>query len=374
MKWLFGGLLLVHGLIHLMGFAKAFGYAELPQLTMAISRPLGLAWLVAALLFATSSVAVFAWPRSSWIIGGAALFVSQVVITASWSDAKFGTLANAIVLIGVVYGFASQGPTSFRAQFERDVGERLASTTAPRPLTEADIATLPPALRRYLTLNGAVGRPRVRNFYATFSGRIRSGPEAPWMSFVGEQYNFFDPPARLFTMDARMSGLPVDVFHRFVGSQATMRVKVASLYPMVDAGGPGLTRAETVTLFNDMSVFAPGALVDANVLWRELDAAQVEGTFTHAGTSVRAVLIFGPTGELIDFVSDDRGAVSADGTSITAMRWSTPLGEYRAFGPHKVSARGTGRWHPAGTEAYDYIELELLDFRVNVPQRPGSSR
>ena len=31
-----------------------------------------------------------------------------------------------------------------------------------------------------------------------------------------------------------------------------MRVRVASLYPMVDAAGPGLTRAETVTLFNDM--------------------------------------------------------------------------------------------------------------------------
>jgi len=374
MKWLFVALLLIHGLIHLMGFAKAFGYAELPQLTMAISRPMGLAWLVAALLFIASSVAVSVWPRGWWVLAAAAVVVSQVVIVTSWSDAKFGTLANAIALVGVAYGFASQGPASFRVQFEREVGERLTATIAAQPLTPADIAPLPPALRRYLTLNGALGQPRVRNFHATFSGRIRGGPEAPWMSFVGEQYNFFDPPARLFAMDARMSGLPVDVFHRFVGSEATMRVRVASIYPMVDASGPGLTRAETVTLFNDMCVFAPGALVDADVVWRELDAAQVEGTFTHAATSVRAVLIFGPSGELIDFVSDDRGAVSSDGTSITTMRWSTPLGEYRTFDSHKISARGTGRWHPAGAEAYDYIELELRDFRVNVPQRPGPSR
>jgi hypothetical protein len=203
MKWLFVGLLLVHGLIHLMGFAKAFGYAELPQLTMAISRPLGLAWLVAALLFSASSVAVSVGPRGWWVIAGASVVVSQVVIVTSWSDAKFGTLANAIALVGAVYGFASQGPASFRAQFERDVGERLTATAAPRLLTDADVAPLPSALRRYLALNGAVGQPRVRNFHATFSGRIRSGPEAPWMSFVGEQYNFFDPPARLFTMDAQ---------------------------------------------------------------------------------------------------------------------------------------------------------------------------
>lgn len=248
MKWLFVGMLLAHGLIHWMGFAKAFGYAELPQLAAPISRPMGLAWLTAAGLFIASSVALPVWPRGWWIVAGASVVVSQVAIVTSWSDAKFGTLANVIALVGVVYGFASQGPTSFRAQFEREVGERLASTTAPRLLTEADIASLPSAMRRYLTLNGAVGQPRVRNFHATFRGRIRGGPEAPWMSFAGEQYNFFDPPARLFAMDARMSGLPVDVFHRFVGSEATMRVRVASIYPMVDAAGPGLTRAETVTL------------------------------------------------------------------------------------------------------------------------------
>jgi hypothetical protein len=35
-------LLVIHGLLHLMGFLKAFGLAELPQLTGPISQPLGL--------------------------------------------------------------------------------------------------------------------------------------------------------------------------------------------------------------------------------------------------------------------------------------------------------------------------------------------
>lgn len=37
MRWIVAGLLAVHGLIHLMGFAKAFGYAELPQLMQPVS-------------------------------------------------------------------------------------------------------------------------------------------------------------------------------------------------------------------------------------------------------------------------------------------------------------------------------------------------
>ena len=36
MRWIVAVLLAVHGLIHLMGFAKAFGYAELPQLTQPV--------------------------------------------------------------------------------------------------------------------------------------------------------------------------------------------------------------------------------------------------------------------------------------------------------------------------------------------------
>ena len=42
MRWVFAGILILHGLIHLMGFAKAFDHAGLPHLTQPISR--GWAW------------------------------------------------------------------------------------------------------------------------------------------------------------------------------------------------------------------------------------------------------------------------------------------------------------------------------------------
>jgi hypothetical protein len=42
MRWVLIALIGVHGLIHLIGFAKGFGYADLPQLTQPISRAWGL--------------------------------------------------------------------------------------------------------------------------------------------------------------------------------------------------------------------------------------------------------------------------------------------------------------------------------------------
>ena len=107
---------------------------------------------------------------------------------------------------------------------------------------------------------------------------------------------------RLFIIDASMRGVPVEAFHRFLGPSATMRVKVASIFPMVDAKGPDMNKAETVTLFNGMCVFAPGALVDPGIQWREIDPLNVSAAFTNAGITIQALLTFNAEGELVDFV------------------------------------------------------------------------
>jgi hypothetical protein len=101
-------LLIVHGLVHLMGFAKAFGYASLPQLTQPISRQAGLVWLLAGLLVCASAVLLVARPRMGWIVGAMALIVSQTVIIAAWRDAWAGTLVNVVLVLVVVYAFLTE--------------------------------------------------------------------------------------------------------------------------------------------------------------------------------------------------------------------------------------------------------------------------
>lgn len=51
MKWFFILLVVIHALIHLLGFLKAFQLAEINQLTQHISKPMGLLWLLALILF-----------------------------------------------------------------------------------------------------------------------------------------------------------------------------------------------------------------------------------------------------------------------------------------------------------------------------------
>jgi hypothetical protein len=365
-RWAVVTIVVVHGLIHLLGAAKAFGWADVTQLAEPISTALGMAWLAAAVLLTATGVLLAAQRRWWWIVGAVAALVSQAVIVTSWSDAKAGTLANVVLLAAVGYGVLSQGPTGFRTQYRRLATSELAAPKAGAIVTEADLAHLPHPVAAYVRQAGSVGRPRVTNFRARIHGRIRGGPSKPWMTFTGEQVNSYGrEPSRLFFMDATMFGLPVDVLHAFVGRTATMRVKLCSLIPMVNAAGPDLERAETVTMFNDLCVLAPAALVDVPVDWHTIDERHVSGAFTNGAHTVNAELTFNDHHELINFVSDDRLHASADGKTFDPQRWSTPISNYRTHDSRRVGATGEARWHTPDA-SYAYLEFHVDEIAYNV--------
>ena len=201
MRIAFSLLLTLHAVIHMMGFAKAFGLASPAQLRVPISRPMGMLWLVAAVLLLAAVAALFTAPRWFWLIGALGLAASQTAIIASWSDARFGTVVNVVLLATVIYAAFAWGPFGLRAEYERLVQSGLAQTMAgarPHDITETDLAVLPPLVQRYLRFAGVVGTPRVQGFRARLTGRIRGSATAPWMPFRAEQHNFYDPPPPLF--------------------------------------------------------------------------------------------------------------------------------------------------------------------------------
>jgi hypothetical protein len=211
----------------------------------------------------------------------------------------------------------------------------------------------------------------VHDFRATWTGRIRSGPEAEWMTFTADQLNILDTPRRFFLMDARMKGLPVDVLHAFDEKGASMRVRLLSVRSMVDAHGAELTHAETATLFNDLCVLAPSALVRADVTWQPVDAHRAVARFTLGVNTITAELRFNDAGDLVDFVTDDRAAGSPDGRTFTRMGWSTPVRDYARVGPARVPTKAETRWHP-DSGAWTYGEFELTSLAYNVAPRQAS--
>jgi hypothetical protein len=357
--------IVVHGLIHLMGFTKAFRYAELSQLTQEISRPVGLLWLLCALALISAGALLLFKQQSWWWIALPAVALSQALISASWSDAKFGTAANLIILLPLIAAAMDARPSSYVNRYKAAVREGLARRVDMPLVTDSDLSHLPAPVQKYLRVVGAVGKPRIHNFRAVFTGDFRNGLEGPWTVFRSEQYDFFDRPARLFLMTATRYGLPIQGLHVFRSSGATMQIKLASLFQVVDANGPEMNQGETVTLFNDLCLMAPAGLIDKErIRWEAAGPLAARATFTHQGNTIRALLFFNQAGELVDFTSNDR-FFSSDGKTFKSYPWSTPVRSYRDVGGRRVVGRAEVVWQtPQGEFSYGTFNLVEIDYNL----------
>ena len=137
---------------------------------------------------------------------------------------------------------------------------------------------------------------------------------------------------------------------------------------LAKATGPEFTRAETVTLFNDLCVLAPAALLDAPVTWLKAGRYHARGSFSNGPHTVTAELRFNEDDDLVDFISGDRLRSSSDGKSFTMQRWSTPLHEFRSSGTRRVCTKGEARWHapePEGMFTYIEFNIDSITFNTN---------
>ncbi|NTV52522.1 MAG: hypothetical protein HGA76_05870 [Candidatus Firestonebacteria bacterium] len=247
---------------------------------------------------------------------------------------------------------------------------RVADEFQKQPLTvqdlllPADIAHLPKPVRRYIEYSGSLNQPKLQNLRITCSAEMVSKPNTAPMKAFSVQYNFYSSPSRIFFMKASRAGLSFHALHVYAQGKATFVVRVLSLFNIVDLAGEQLTQAETVTVLNDLCVFAPAALIDSRLTWKETGPLAAQVTFSNGPYKVSALLTFNTAGELVNFVSDDRAALQADG-SLRHARWSTPLRHYQDFNGRKTAGYGEAIWHyPEGD--FTYGKFTILDIQTNV--------
>ena len=97
----------IHGIIHLFGFFKAFGISEFNAISQPISNIYGIFWFLSFLLFAITIILILIYSDYWWLSGFLAVVISQVLIFNCWSDAKFGAVANVIILLATIIGYSS---------------------------------------------------------------------------------------------------------------------------------------------------------------------------------------------------------------------------------------------------------------------------
>ncbi len=231
-------------------------------------------------------------------------------------------------------------------------------------LTKVETAHLPACVQKYLEYTGAIGKSKIQNLCIEFDAGMYRKPNDKPMKSYSVQYNFYTDYTRLFLMKAGKMGIPFRALHIYKNHEAIFQVKVAELFKVVDVKGEELTKAETVTLLNDMCIFAPGALVDKRLTWTEIDSLSTKVTLTNGKYIVSAVLYFNEAGELINFVSDDRAALQDDGT-MKVVRWTTPISDYKEFEGRRIPTSGKTIWnYPEGDFTYGVFKLRSIKYNL----------
>lgn len=267
-----------------------------------------------------------------------------------------------VLLVMMILGLLAWGFWHFEQGYRHDVQVALLQNKAKASdlLLEKDLEHLPAPVQRYLRYVGAVNRPKVKNVRIVFKGQMREKGK-DWFPFRSEQYNGFEQYTRLFFMKGKMFGLTVPGYHAYQNKSAAMRIQLFGLFPIVSIQGQELFKAETVTIFNDMCLLAPATLIDSRISWEAIDDSTARAMFTNEGVSIQATLSFNATGQLVNFVSDDRYAVS----DMKRYRFSTPVADYKNFHGFNVMSFGEAVWHyPDGKFVYGKFELQEIVYNV----------
>lgn len=229
-------------------------------------------------------------------------------------------------------------------------------------LTEEDIRNLPGPVQKYIRYSNSIGKQKVSNFRVVFEGEFRTDPKKDWGKMNAVQFTDLTDTTRLYYLQLKMFGLTVTGLHKYADTKATMLAKVAGIITVVDGKGPEMNYGETVTVFNDMAMLAPGSLTDKRIEWQSIDSSTVKAVFNNNGIKISAFLYFNEKGELINFISEDR-YYSPTGKTYQKFRWSTPTNKYKVYNGIRISSGGEAVWSlPEGEYKYGRINIKEIQY------------
>jgi hypothetical protein len=272
------------------------------------------------------------------------------------------------ILIGVLVGLLMVAGAVAIANivFQRRVDAEsrtlfaAARASAPRNLEARDIEHLPPPVRRWLEISGAVGRPIAGTVRLTQRGELRTAPDKPWMPAAAEQVFTVDPPGFVWHVRTKMMGLPIAGRDRFADGRGHMLIKVASLIPVADATGPEVDQGALLRFLGEI-IWFPSAALSPTITWQSIDANSARATMRHGGVTASAVFGFDDRGRFNGLTADRY--MSAPGGS-RLEKWVIPISAWRVVRGIEMPVRGNAIWKLAEGD-FDYYRWEILDVEVN---------
>jgi hypothetical protein len=136
-----------------------------------------------------------------WTLALMAAVLSQILIFLYWQEAKFGTLANILILGGAVLGLAAW---NFNKMVATERTAFTAETQYPAQIVTTEmISRLPEPVQKWLIRSEIVGKPLIHSVYLEQQGQMRTTPEGKWMTVTAKEYFTVEKPGFLWIADVK---------------------------------------------------------------------------------------------------------------------------------------------------------------------------
>lgn len=361
-------LLTIHGLIHLLGFVQPWKLAKvealsgrtLVPLSEAAGRVVGILWLLAAMLLLAASASRLAECRAWWALGALGIALSQALIILQWSDAKAGTVANLLLVLPVAVAAAT---ARFQDASDEQVRALLvrAHGVAAEVLTAADVAPLPPPVRRWLFASGAIGQPRARSVRLIQRGELRTGPDRPFSPAAAKQYFTVDEPGFVWTVEVTLFGfVPFVGRDSYVDGRGRMLIRAGGLVTVADGTGEKFDQGALLRYLGEMVWFPSGALAPG-ITWEPIDDRRARGTLSLRGVAGSAVFEFDEQGRFKELRANRYFGDQA------LEDWVVGATEWRVVRGISLPVRGNVTWKLAAGDL-EYYRWEVQDVEANRPE------
>ncbi|WP_340063203.1 DUF6544 family protein [Ascidiimonas aurantiaca] len=361
MKIVWSIIIIVHGLIHVMGFVKAFELAEVSELSKYISKPIGVLWLLACVLFLVTSL-LYILDRPLWpVLGIIAILLSQILLFVSWGDAKYGTVINLIILLVCIAGYG-------KIRFENTIIQEVTSllkVSAPAVkesyIPDIDSAGLPPIVKKWLQYTGVTENEPVQTVYLEQTGEMKTEPKGEWMPFAAKQYYRLPDASFIWTVNVESGSLlQIQGRDKLINGENEMLIVAYHLFPIVKEGYHDKINRSGMTRYLAEICLFPQAALYKNIQWESLSANSAKGTLTSKNTEVSGIFTFTDTGELIAFESK---RFYGGATDAQLQNWLVEIQDYRDFNGYRLPASCKITWKlPEGDFECFRIKIAHIEY------------
>jgi hypothetical protein len=289
---------------------------------------------------------------------------STLVTVLKWTKI-LTSMAIALALVVGLWGH-SRWTRIVQGHFQALEASTLPAPARPERYHEADLAALPPVVKRYF---GAVlnpNQPVVRLLYmeqtGTFNGSFQ---KAQWEPFAARQRVSTKRPGFVWDASIRMPpGISVRVVDAYVGGMGILQ---PSVFGLLDLGGsqgtPDIARGELIRFFAEAVWYPTALLPSQGVQWVAVDDQTAQATLTEGPLSVTLTFHFDAQG-LVQRISSTERSAMVDGVMVP-MPWEVVVSRYETQSGMRVPHEAEVAWlTPTGRVPYWRGKIEMLDYEL----------